>query len=96
MPSSRGIFAAEEIESTCYFPSTEVVTAVEFSPYKDTSKLIAYGGESRVCIGACIFNDENLHDFKFEHQVDILHGTRVDVISWSPQSTTNQYPALLR
>ena len=93
MPGERAI---EEIESTCYFPCTEVINAVEFSPYQNTSKLIAYGGKNRICVGSCSFDDENLQDFRFEHQVDVLHGSRVDAISWSPQSTLDQYPGLLR
>ena len=93
MPGER---TNEEIESTCYFPCTEIINAVEFSPYQNTSKLIAYGGENRICIGSCSFDDENLQDFQFEHQVDILHGARVDAISWSPQSSLDQYPGLLR
>jgi hypothetical protein len=88
--------ASEEIESTCYFACPEIINAVEFSPYQNTSKLIAYGGESRICIGSCSFDDENLQEFQFEHQVDISHGARVDAIAWSPQSSLDQYPGLLR
>jgi hypothetical protein len=98
MPVSRAgrSSASEEIESTCYFACPEIINAVEFSPYQNTSKLIAYGGESRICIGSCSFDDENLQEFQFEHQVDISHGARVDAIAWSPQSSLDQYPGLLR
>lgn len=96
MPTASRTSASEEIESSCYFSCTEIVNAVEFSPYQNTSRLIAYGGDNRICVGSCLFDDENLQHFQFEHQVDILHGARVEAIAWSPQSSIDQYPGLLR
>ena len=95
MPSGKASLT-EEVESTCFFPCTEIISVVEFSPYANTSKLIAYGGDSRICIGSCTFDNENLQNIQFDHKVDILHGARVNAISWSPQSSIDQYPGLLR
>lgn len=98
MPGIARINSSSEVESTYSFACTEIISAVEFSPFQTTAKLIAYGGENRVCIGSCLFeeDDQDLQEFKFEHQVDILHGARVEAIGWSPQSSVDHFPGLLR
>lgn len=98
MPGVVRRSSSQEVESTYSFACTEIINAVEFSPFQNTSKLIAYGGENRICIGSCTFEEENqdLRDFRFDHQIDILHGARVDAICWSPQSSLDHFPGLLR
>ena len=87
-------FQGEKNASTYSFPCLELVRSVEFSPFSQSSELIAYGGDKRVSVSACHFPEEDpeITDFHFEHVVDFYNGTSVQGIAWSPNSSIRQFP----
>lgn len=84
--------------STFSFDCQEIVNTVEFSPFENSFNLIAYGGESRVAVGVCLFGDDTSNDegFQFDHVADFHHGTRVQGIAWSPRTSVHSIPASIQ
>lgn len=84
--------------STYSFPCLELVRSVEFSPFFQSSELIAYGGDKRVAVSVCRFPEEDpeIVDFHFEHLTDFYNGTCVQGIAWSPNSSVRQLPHLVQ
>ena len=89
-----GRLQTEEVSSTYSFPCLELIRSVEFSPFVESSELIAYGGDKRVAVSMCRFHEEDpdVADFHFEHVTDFYNGTSVQGIAWSPNSTIRQLP----
>jgi nuclear pore complex protein Nup37 len=77
------------------FDCQEIIHSVEFSPFENSSNLIAYGGNNRVSLGVCQFGDDadNETGFQFNHVADFHHGTRVQGIAWSPKTSVSNLPA---
>ncbi|XP_071494497.1 nucleoporin Nup37-like [Diadema antillarum] len=80
------------------FDTRDSVTCVEFSPFESSSPLIAYGGNLRVSVGTCRFQEEDklLSGCEYKHIRDFHHGTRVTYIAWSPVSSLDILPRCLR
>ncbi|XP_006819848.1 nucleoporin Nup37-like, partial [Saccoglossus kowalevskii] len=81
---------------TFSFDTPDTVTSVEFSPFDQSSQLIAYGDGMRVSVGICRFEveeeDNDIDGFEFEHLRDFHHGTRVHCIAWNPETTLEMLP----
>lgn len=88
----------QSTSSTFTFDCQEIVNTVEFSPFENSANLIAYGGQSRVSVGLCLFGDdaENDQGFQFDHVADFHHGTRVQNIAWSPRTSLHSVPASIQ
>ncbi|XP_071791981.1 nucleoporin Nup37-like [Asterias amurensis] len=80
------------------FPCKDVVTCVEFCPYEAASQLIAFGGQLRINVGACRFQEEDktVAGFDYKHLRDFHHDTQVVAISWSPETSLEVLPRCIR
>lgn len=91
MPSGN-----QAVPSTFSFESVQDVTVVEFCPFDSSAGLIAYGGENRVSLGMCLFQEESEHShlpvLQFQHITDFHHGTTVHSIAWSPKTNIQHLP----
>lgn len=91
MPSANGA-----VPSTFSFESVQDVNVVEFCPFDKAAGLIAYGGENRVALGMCLFQEEaqdsHLPLLQFKHITDFHHGTSVLSIAWSPKTNIQHLP----
>lgn len=72
------------------------VFATKFSPFPNSSNLLAVGLQSSVTIGQCVFPEEN-SDTEFQWTVikEIHHDTRVQTIAWSPKTNLMMSPKVL-
>ena len=93
MPSLAG---NQEVPSTFSFESVEDVKVVEFCPFDSAAGLVAYGGENRVSVGVCLFQEEaqdsHLPALQFQHITDFHHGTSVHSLAWSPKTNIQHLP----
>ena len=93
MPSIAG---NQEASSTFSFECVEDVDVVEFCPFDSAAGLIAYGGEERVSVGVCVFQEEaqdsHLPVLQFQHITDFHHGTSVHSLAWSPKTNIQHLP----
>ncbi|XP_030844276.1 nucleoporin Nup37 [Strongylocentrotus purpuratus] len=80
------------------FESRDTVSCVEFSAFEHSSSLIAFGGDLRVSIGTCRFQeqDNSLSGCEYQHIRDFHHRTRVMSIAWSPQASLDVLPRCIR
>ncbi|XP_038073500.1 nucleoporin Nup37-like [Patiria miniata] len=80
------------------FPCKDVVTCVEFCPFEAASQLIAFGGQLRVSIGSCRFQEEDksVAGSDYQHLRDFHHDTQVVAISWSPETSLEILPRCVR
>ncbi|KAL3865038.1 hypothetical protein ACJMK2_006671 [Sinanodonta woodiana] len=79
-------------------PVPYVVSVAEFAPYEQASQLLAVGTNSRVCVYRCRFKneDEDVEDFDYKLICDFENGSRVTALAWSPSSTMNAVPRVLK
>ena len=82
--------------STFSIDCLENVKVVEFCPFDNGVGLIAYGGENRVSVGLCIFQedaqDTHVPVLQFQPITDFHHGTCVYSLAWSPKSSIQHLP----
>ncbi|EDO42630.1 predicted protein [Nematostella vectensis] len=90
-----GVLPEDNTLSSFTFDCLEIINTVEFSPFKRSSSLIAYGGDKRLAIAVCQFG-EDTQEFQFEHVTDFHHGTRVQGIAWSPVTSVTHLPATVQ
>lgn len=89
---------SQAVPSTVSFESVQDVKVVEFCPFDTaaTAGLIAYGGDDRVALGMCLFQEEaqdsHLPVLQFQHITDFHHGTSVHSIAWSPNTNIQHLP----
>lgn len=86
----------QAVPSTFSFESVQDVKVVEFCPFDTAAGLIAYGGDDRVALGMCLFQEEaqdsHLPVLQFQHITDFHHGTSVHSIAWSPNTNVQHLP----
>lgn len=84
--------------STWTLDAHDRVFVVEFSPYNWCGSLIAWGSRNRITIGQCSFPEEDadVDGLEFEPLRDFHHGTRVDALSWSPQTSLAIVPRVVK
>ena len=86
----------QEVPSTFSFDSVEDVKVVEFCPFDSATGVIAYGGDNRVAVGVCLFQEEaqdsHLPELQFQHITDFHHGTSVHALAWSPKTNIQHLP----
>ena len=87
---------SQAVSSTFSFESVQDVRVVEFCPFAPAAGLIAYGGDDRVSLGMCLFQEEaqdnHLPVLQFQHITDFHHGTSVHSIAWSPNTNVQHLP----
>ena len=97
MPS---LAANQEVSSTFSFESVEDVKVVEFCPFVSATGLVGYGGENRVSVGICLFQEEasdsHLPMLQFQHITDFHHGGNILSLTWSPKTNIQHLPYSLQ
>ena len=78
------------------YDSNIFVSFVQFSPFHESSNLIAF--ESSLDNGRISINyvDISGDHFKVKHLVNLIIGCRINRVAWSPESNSNSLPILMK
>lgn len=67
-----------------------------FSPFPNSSNLLAVGLQSSITIGQCSFTEETTNtEFQWSIVKEIHHDTRVQTLAWSPKTNLMMSPKIM-